>query len=57
VSRSRQDHRIEVDGVTLAWGDATRWKARLREESLRRHLARPIGERLAAALALLVPRG
>lgn len=47
---------MEVGGVTLLWGDRTRWKARLRDESLRRHLERPIGERLAAAAALVRPR-
>jgi hypothetical protein len=46
--------RMEVEGKTLLWGDATQWKAELREESVRRHLARPIAERLQAALALVM---
>ena len=45
--------RIEVDGITLLWGNPTEWKAELREESLRRHLARPPAERLLAALSMV----
>jgi hypothetical protein len=48
--------RVDAGGVTLAWGDPTEWKAALRDESQQRHRAKPIGERLRAALALVVPR-
>ncbi|HUH03593.1 MAG TPA: hypothetical protein VML75_16465 [Kofleriaceae bacterium] len=46
-------HRIDIDGVTLVWGDAATWKARLRAESLRRHLDKPVAERLLLALDLV----
>lgn len=45
--------RIDVQGITLAWGNAARWKAELRDESLRRHLARPPAERLRIALEMI----
>jgi hypothetical protein len=48
--------RVDVDGVTLVWGDRTRAKAMLRAESLRRHLELPIADRLRAALALVQRR-
>ena len=48
--------RIDLERVTLAWGQPAAWKAQLRQESHQRHLERPIGVRLAAALALLLPR-
>ena len=48
--------RIDVGDVTLIWGDAATAKSALREESLQRHLARPIGERLRLALAMVLPR-
>ncbi len=47
--------RVQVDGVTLLWGNTVEWKAELRDESLRQHLARPIAERLQAALELVLP--
>jgi hypothetical protein len=47
---------IEAGGVRLAWGNPASWKARWRDESLRRHLKRPVGERLRAALSLVVGR-
>ena len=47
--------RIEIDGLTLIWGNRTRNKAKLREESLARHLALPPEERLRVALSLLRP--
>lgn len=50
------DRRIDVGDVTLVWGAGSRWKARLREESRERHLERPVGERLRAALELVMPR-
>lgn len=49
------DRRIDVGDVTLVWGDKTRWKARLRDEAWRQHLARPLEQRLRAALALVLP--
>lgn len=45
--------RIDVDGITLLWGNPAEWKAELREESLRRHLARPPAERLLVALSMV----
>jgi len=50
------NERIEVGDVTLVWGDRAGWKAHLRDESLRRHLALPIAERLRVALSLVLPR-
>lgn len=44
---------MDVGDITLLWGDAAVCKASLREESLRRHLSLPLGERLRAALALV----
>lgn len=35
------------------WGDPAAIKAELRAEDLRAHLARPLGERLLAALAMV----
>jgi len=49
----RSDERVDVEGATLVWGDASRWKATLRDESERRHLELPLGERLRRALALV----
>jgi hypothetical protein len=54
--RSRAERRVDVGDVTLTWGDATRWKARLRDESTQRHVDLPIGERLRAALSMVIPR-
>ena len=48
--------RVDVGDVTLIWGDRTRAKAELRSESLQRHLALPLEERLRAALELVLPR-
>ncbi len=48
--------RIDIEGITLVWGDRARWKAELRSESARRHLGLPIHERLLAALQLVLPR-
>ena len=45
---------LDIGEVTLVWGDPTTAKAELREESRLRHLERPIGERLAAALELVL---
>jgi hypothetical protein len=47
---------IEAGGVRLAWGNPATWKARWRDESLRRHLNRPLAERLRSALALVLRR-
>ena len=47
---------IDTDGVRLAWGNPASWKARWRDESLRRHLNRPLGERLRSALSLVLRR-
>jgi hypothetical protein len=47
--------RVQVDGLTLLWGNTVEWKAELRDEALRKHLARPIAERLQAALELVLP--
>jgi len=41
---------IEAEFV---WGDPAQIKAQLREEDLRAHLARPLAERLVAALAMV----
>lgn len=48
--------RVDAGEVTLAWGVPARWKAVLRDESLRAHLELPVGERLRAALLLVQPR-
>jgi hypothetical protein len=45
--------RVDAGGATLVWGDPARAKAELRDESLQRHLALPLGARLKAALALV----
>lgn len=49
----REPRRIEVDGVTLMWGVPAECKAVLRDESVRRHLERPLPERLLAALSMV----
>jgi len=54
--KGARDERLDVGDISLLWGDRTRWKARLREESVRRHLALPVGERLRIALSLVRPR-
>lgn len=56
VKSGRPERRIDVGDVTLLWGDRSRWKAQLRDESLRRHLSQPINERLRIALSLVLPR-
>jgi len=43
----------DVD-VELFWGDPAEIKARLREADQRAHLARPLSERLLAALAMVM---
>lgn len=48
--------RVDVGDVTLVWGDASRGKAELRSESVRKHLELPIAERLRIALSLVLPR-
>ena len=50
------DARVDIGDVTLVWGNASEAKAALRDESLRRHLERPIGERLRIALSMVLPR-
>ena len=30
---SAKKHRLEVEGITLLWGNPTEWKAELRDES------------------------
>lgn len=45
---------IDAGEVRLAWGNPASWKARWRDESLRRHLDRPLGERLRSALSLVL---
>jgi len=52
---SARPHRLELEGITLMWGNPSECKAELREESLRRHLARPMSERLLGALAMIRP--
>lgn len=52
---SKEERRVEVAGMTLLWGDRTRGKAILREESLEAHLARPLEERLRIALQMVLP--
>lgn len=54
---TRDEKRIDVQGMTLAWGDAARWKARLREESLRAWDEKPLAERLLIALSMVRRRG
>ena len=49
------DRSIDTDGARLAWGNPASWKARWRDESLRRRLNRPLGQRLRSALALVLP--
>ena len=44
---------LQAGAFTLLWGDRSALKARLREESLKRHLSLPLAERLKAALSLL----
>lgn len=48
--------RVDVGDVTLVWGDATHWKAELREASYHAYKALPIEERLRAALSMVQPR-
>lgn len=45
--------RVDSQGFTFVWGDPATWKAELRAESWKRHLARSPGERLLAALELI----
>jgi predicted pyridoxine 5'-phosphate oxidase superfamily flavin-nucleotide-binding protein len=47
---------VDVGEVRLAWGNPASWKARWRDESLQRHLSRPLGERLRSALSLVLRR-
>jgi hypothetical protein len=47
---------VEAGNVRLAWGTPAGWKARWRDESLRRHLDRTLGERLRCALSLVLRR-
>jgi hypothetical protein len=47
---------IDAGEVRLAWGDPASWKARWRDESLRRHLERPLAARLRSALSLVLRR-
>lgn len=49
--------RVDAGSVTLAWGDAARWKAQMREERMREWAARPLDERLLAALRMVRRRG
>ena len=45
---------VNAGEIDLAWGRAAEWKAYLRDESLRRHLDRPLGDRLRSALSLVL---
>lgn len=47
------ERRLDAEDITLAWGDASTWKARLREESATSWLRRPIAERLRIALEMI----
>lgn len=49
--------RVDLDGVTLIWGDRTEAKAVLRDESVKRHLTLPLGERLRLALSMVRSNG
>ncbi len=44
--------RADAHGITAIWGDASLGKRLLREESLRKHLALPLGERLRIGLSM-----
>jgi hypothetical protein len=46
---------VKIGGIdaSLFWGDPAEIKAYLREEDQRSHLAKPIAERLLAALAMV----
>jgi hypothetical protein len=46
--------RVDIGDVTLVWGDPTAAKALLRDESTRAYLKRPIAERLAIALSMVM---
>ena len=48
--------RAIVGDVEIVWGIAARWKAELRNDSLRRHLEQPIAARLQSALSLVLRR-
>jgi hypothetical protein len=50
------ERRLDMPDATLVWGNASRWKATLRDEAERRHLELPLSERLRRALALVLPR-
>jgi hypothetical protein len=50
------ERRLDLPEATLVWGNASRWKATLREEAERGHLERPPSERLRRALDLVLPR-
>ncbi len=45
--------RVDIGDVTLMWGNPAECKAELRAESLKKHLAKPIAERLLVALSLV----
>ena len=49
----RRDGKFGDLDAVLFWGDPAEIKARLREEDQRAHLARPLAERLLAALAMV----
>ena len=56
-SVARKDvRRVDIDGLTLMWGTRAACKAELREESRREFAGRPIADRFAAAIRLLIPR-
>jgi hypothetical protein len=53
---SPQETVLDLGAVKLAWGAPARWKARWRDDALKRHLASPIGDRLRRSLSLVLVR-
>jgi hypothetical protein len=52
-----EDARVDVGETTVVWGNASRWKATLRDEAQRHYLALPLSERVRRALSMVLPRG
>jgi hypothetical protein len=56
VANKQDVRRVDIEGITLMWGPRAVCKAQLRDESRREFAGRPIADRLAAALRLVIPR-